>query len=365
MPGGAFPIAIDEITTAWLTEALTAKAALGGARVAAFEAEPVGAGVGFLGVVARLALRYDREAPDAPLSVIAKLPSPDPGARLITTTFRHYEKEVRFYEQMAGQNSLRAPATYYEAFDPESGDFALLMEDLAPARNGDQLAGLAIDDARTAVIALGRMQAQWWNKPALHDFDWLPAFNDPAMLGLESVFAQCWGPYRDFVGERMPAELLPIGDRMTTTIGRMMHALTAKPCTLVHGDYRADNFFFCEGPSPFAVVDWQIVIKGLGAFDLAYMLAGNLSVEDRRKHEAYLVRLYHHTLVEGGVRDYDFEACWLDYRTCVLMAWIWPVIGIGALDPANERGVAFFFEWSRRACTAVVDLKAYELLDQF
>lgn len=360
-----FPTAAQDITPAWLTGALARSGGLNGAQVAAFDVEPVGAGVGFLGVVSRLTLSYDRDAPDAPRSVIAKLPSSDPGARMITTTFRHYEKEVRFYEQLAKANCLRAPRSYFAAFDPESGDFALLLEDLAPARNGDQVAGLSIDDARTAVIALARMQAQWWERPGLQVFDWLPAFNDPAMLGLEGAFQQCWGPFRDFVGERLPEPLHAVGDELSTKITSMLNVLTARPCTLVHGDYRADNFFFCEGAHPFAVVDWQIVIKGLGAFDLAYLLAGNLSVEDRRTHEAYLVRLYHHTLVENGVEDYNFEACWRDYRTCVLMAWIWPVIAIGSLDTANERGVAFFFEWSRRACTAVMDLKAYEALEDF
>ncbi len=358
-----FPVSIDEITPDWLTVALAPAVDLHGARVQGFAAKPVGAGVGFLGVVNRLELTYDRDAGDAPKSVIVKLPSPDPGARMITTAFRHYEKEVRFYEQMAEANNLRAPRAYYQAFDPESGDFALLLEDLAPARNGDQVAGLSIDDARTAVIALARMQAQWWERPALHVFDWLPAFNDPAMLALQDVFQQCWGPYREVLGERVPAELVPVGDRLGGMITRMMHCLTDRPCTLVHGDYRADNFFF-DGED-FTVVDWQIVIKGVGAFDLAYLLAGNISVEDRREHEQYLVQLYHHHLVANGVENYDFETCWRDYRTCVLVAWIWPVIAVGSLDPANERGLAFFREWSKRATSAVVDLKAWEVLDDF
>jgi hypothetical protein len=352
-----FPTTVDAITPQWLSGVL-------GAEVSGFEARPVGAGVGFLGIVCRLNLAYDGDAPGAPKSLIAKLPSSDPGARMITTTFRHYEKEVRYYEQMASKNCLPTPAAYFHAFDAETGDFALLLQDLAPARNGDQVAGLSVADAKLAVVALARMQAQWWDKPALHAYDWLPAFNDPAMLGLESVFTQCWAPYRDFLGERLPAELVPIGERLGPSITRMLHHLTGRPCTLVHGDYRADNFFF-EGPSPFAVVDWQIVIKGMGTFDLAYMMAGNLSVEDRRAHEAELVRLYHRTLLENGVKNYDFDTCWRDYRTSVLMAWIWPVIGIGALDPANERGLAFFYEWSKRACTAVADLKAYEALSDW
>src|SRR6185312_828061 len=157
----------------------------------------VGAGVGFLGVVNRLRLRYDGDANGAPETVIAKLPRSDPGARMITSTFRFYEREVRFYEQMAEANNLKAPRAYFSAFEPVSGDFALLLEDLAPGRNGDQLAGLTIDDARTAVIALARMQAQWWERPALKVFDWLPGFNDPAMLALQDVFLQCWQPYRD------------------------------------------------------------------------------------------------------------------------------------------------------------------------
>lgn len=360
-----FPTTLEDITPDWLTKALAADCGLQGAKVASFEAEPIGAGTGFLGVVSRLRLTYDRDAPQAPKSIIVKLPSSDPGARMITSTFRHYEKEVRFYEQMAQVNNLCSPTAYFRAFDPKSGDFALILEDLAPARNGDQVAGLTIDDARTAVIALAKMQAQWWERPALHVFDWLPAFNDPAMLSLQAVFQQCWQPYLDALGDRVPAELVPVGERLGGMISHVMNALTAKPCTVVHGDYRADNFFFDCGGEALTVVDWQIVIKGLGAFDLAYLLAGNISVEDRRQHEAYLVRLYHHHLVENGVEGYDFDTCWRDYRTCVLIAWIWPVIAVASLDPANERGLAFFQEWNRRATTAVVDLKAWETLDDF
>jgi|HubBroStandDraft_4_1064222.scaffolds.fasta_scaffold31160_2 aminoglycoside/choline kinase family phosphotransferase len=360
-----FPVAIEDVTPAWLTKALGEACGLRGAKVTSFEAEPIGVGTGFLGVVSRLRLAYDCDAPTAPKSVIIKLPSHDPGARMITSTFRHYEKEVRFYEQLARLNNLSTPTPYFHAFDHESGDFALILEDLAPARNGDQVAGLSIDDVRTAVIALAKMQAQWWERPALHVFDWLPAFNDPAMLALQDVFQQCWGPYREFLGDRVPAELIPVGDRLGGMITRIMQEMTAKPCTIVHGDYRADNFFFDRGGEPFTVVDWQIVIKGVGAFDLAYLLAGNITVEDRRKHEDYLVKLYHHHLVANGVEDYDFATCWRDYRTCVLIAWIWPVIGIGSLDPSNERGLAFFNAWSHRAMTAVVDLKAWETLDDF
>ena len=75
-----FPVSIEEITPAWLTGALGEACGLKGAEVPAIEAEPIGVGTGFLGVVSRLRLTYDCDCPTAPRSVIIKLPSHDPGA---------------------------------------------------------------------------------------------------------------------------------------------------------------------------------------------------------------------------------------------------------------------------------------------
>ena len=364
MSQSAFPICCEALTPDWLTAALGGAEALG-ARITGFSADRVGEGVGFMGVVSRLSLAYDREAPAAPRTVIAKFPSPDPGARGVAATFRHYEKEARFYEQMAAECPIHAPRAYYQAFDPQSGDFALLLEDLAPRRNGDQLKGLSRAEASLAVQTLGRLQARWWQAPELDAIAWLPAFSDPSMLVLEGVFQQCWAPYAAFLGDRLPEPMRAVGDRLGSRIQKIMHRLSEPPCTLIHGDFRADNFFFGADGGSLAVVDWQIVLKGRGAFDLAYLLTGNLSVEDRRAGEAELVRLYAETLRTGGVAGYGPDEAWRDYRLCAVFGWIWPVVAIGSLDPSNERGLAFFFEWSRRVCTAIEDLHAADLLAEF
>ncbi|WP_297692448.1 phosphotransferase [Phenylobacterium sp.] len=364
MPQPSFPTDCESLTADWLTAALGGQENLG-ARITGFSADRVGEGVGFMGVVSRLSLAYDREAPAAPRSVIAKFPSPDPGARGVAATFRHYEKEARFYEQLAAHSPVHAPRAYYQAFDPQSGDFALLLEDLAPRRNGDQLKGLSRAEAALAIETLGRLQACWWETPELDAVPWLPAFSDPSMLVLEAVFQQCWGPYQAFLGDKLPPPMRAVGDRLATRIQKILHRLSESPCTLVHGDFRADNFFFGDDGASLAVVDWQIVLKGRGAFDLAYLLTGNLSVEDRRDGEAELVRLYAETLRANGVAGYGFDEAWRDYRLCAVFGWIWPVVAIGSLDPSNARGLAFFFEWSRRVCTAIEDLEAARLLEAF
>ena len=137
-----------------------------------------------------------------------------------------------------------------------------------------------------------------------------------------------------------------------------------QPCTVVHGDYRADNIFFADdGASDgFAVADWQIVMQAGGALDVAYLLTGSIDRDLRRAHETDLLRAYHDALTSHGVNDYAFEVFREDYRACVMLTWCWPVIAIGALDHANERGVALFRTWTDRAMAAIADLDAGAVL---
>jgi aminoglycoside/choline kinase family phosphotransferase len=358
MTQSAFPTSVEAITPAWLT------AALGGPAVAGFEASPVGVGLGFVGAIQRLSLTYDHPAPDAPASVIVKFPGAAAGARQTAATFRLYEKEVLFYQDVSAGSAMRSPRAYHQRWDPDSGDFILVLEDLAAQRNGDQLAGLTLAEVRTAIRAVATMHAQWWESPQLRALTWIPPVTDPSVVILEPVFQQCWGPYCAFMGERLDPEVRAIGERFQTRIIRAMNHLDQRPHSLVHGDFRADNFFFGKDDAEFTVVDWQIVLKTVATFDLAYLLSGNLTVEDRRAHETALVELYHATLTAGGVTGYSLEDCWSDYRDCVLIGWMWGVVAVATLDPANERGVAFFHEWNKRICTAILDLQSGALLDK-
>ena len=57
-------------------------------------------------------------------------------------------------------------------------------------------------------------------------------------------------------------------------------------------------------------VDWQAMRIGRAPYDLAYFLAGSMTVEDRSAHQERLKSRYHEGLVQAGVTDYseiDFE----------------------------------------------------------
>jgi len=48
--------------------------------------------------------------------------------------------------------------------------------------------------------------------------------------------------------------------------------------------------------------------------DVAYFLSAGLDPSERRQHEADLVHFYHAELTRRGVRNYDWDHCWHEYR---------------------------------------------------
>ena len=82
----------------------------------------------------------------------------------------------------------------------------------------------------------------------------------------------------------------------------------------------------------------------------------------RKAKDEQFLRMYHDVLLENSVTGYDFDQCWLDYRTSALFCWFYAVIALGTLDLANERGLAVFTAGLERNVAALTDLNAGELL---
>jgi hypothetical protein len=364
MSDPGFPTTVEAMTPAWLTQVLRADGMIGSGTVVGFSSEPLAVGVGFMSALRRLTLTCEGTPEGMPCTLIAKLPPLDPGARTIDEAFNFYEKEVGFYQQMAPTTPMRAPRAYHSAFDPKSRDFILLLEDLAPSVIGDQVTGLGFPEAAQAVDALARLHARWWGDPKLDELDWLLAINSPEFKRLGDICAQCWPAVLAFVGEGMDPKVRAAGEGLVVAMKAMLDEAFARPRTMAHGDYRADNMFFRAGCEivPFAVADWQIIFKGNGIFDLAYLLTGSLEIEVRRKHERELLGIYHSRLVAEGVKGYSLDDCLDDYRFWVMLGLAWPVVAIGTLDTANARGVALFKCWIERAMAAIVDWNAQEML---
>jgi hypothetical protein len=364
---GKLPIpAPKDITAEWLTDALRSTGAIEGASVTAFDLQAnFAAGIGFMGELGKLSLQYDK--PNAgPDSIIAKFPAAAKENREIAEIFRFYEIETRFYEQIAPEIELNTPDLYYSDIDVGgTGDFILLLQDLAPAKCADQIAGMSPMQADLAVRELAKFHATWWNSPRLKDYDWMWAANNPVRAGTsQASYQQAWGPFVENFGKGLPPEIIEVGEQFGEKMLQILDQLAAEPVTLSHGDYRPDNLFFGtpEGGAPLAVIDWQILSLARGTFDFGYFMNGTLPPAERKEREQELIKLYHDTLLEGGVTGYSFDDCWEDYRLSSLFCWLYTVIALGTLDVANERGLAVFTANIERNVSTMTDFKAGELL---
>ncbi len=344
----------QELTAEWLADAL------GSGPVEAFEVEPIGTGQMSESRRVRLRYRGAPAGPAGPASVVLKTASADDTSRATGVGLGIYEREVRFYRELASR--IRGPLArcHLARIDTGEGWFTLLLEDVAPAVQGDQIAGCDVARARLAAHELARLHAPVFGDPQLGATPWL---NQPSPLD-QAVLTQLYAAFRERHSERVSAEHLAVCSRFVASLDGWSAERTP-PLGLVHGDYRLDNMLFGagDGARPFVVVDWQTVGWGPVMTDLAYFLGGSLTVADRRAHERELVREYHDALLAHGVRGFGFEECWHGYRRQSFLGLVM-TIAPAMIVQRTERGDEMFLVTLARYAQQVLDLDALELLPE-
>jgi len=264
---------------------------------------------------------------------------------------------------MARTAAIRVPHALVAEIDLATDDFVVLFDDLGPARAVDQLDGCTLADAETALHEAAALHAPRWGDPALATIDWLAV--KPAQLTpmVDAVLPPIITMFKDRYRDVLEPEFVALIDRLP-------HALivsrtdAAMPRTVMHGDFRLDNMLFDVngGAAPIATMDWQTVTIGCGLTDVAYFLSAGISPDERRAHEAALVRGYHAELVRRGVRDYDWDRCWFDYRRNTLHGILMGVFSSMSVE-RTERGDRQFLKMTRGACEQALDLGSFNLWD--
>jgi aminoglycoside/choline kinase family phosphotransferase len=310
----------------------------------------------------RFTLAYDTEELSAPASVVVKLAAADDTSRATGAALRSYETEVRFYQLVAPTVDISAPRCYFADVDAESEWFTLVLEDLAPAVPGDQLAGCSVDKAALALSQLAKLHTPRWGDRSLAELPWLHR-NTPERVkfGAELIAGLMPG-FVDRYADELDAELICLGERLMPKIEAWMSE-HPQPWTVQHGDYRLDNMLFGgpESPRPLAVVDWQTAIYGPPLADAAYFLGAGLVEEDRRAHERELLREYYQALTAAGIESYSWEQCWSHYRRFTLAGFLMAVAA-SMLVEQTPRGDEMFMTMARRHGAHILDLEAEDVL---
>jgi hypothetical protein len=336
---------VAELTPEFLSDALAA--VLDGGRVTSVRVEDIGTGVGVFGIIARLHLTLTGTGP---ATVIAKMPTGAEANREVGLALGLYEREHRFYTTVAASVPFPVPTPYLSAADPETGAYLLLMEDLGHLEMGDQLAGLSPARAEALVDAIASFHAAWWDRPALDDLDWLPYQDDPVYSAAVPPIVSAGVAALPPLAAQLPPGSMELARRVDESFVELISRCAAGPRTLVHGDMRLDNLFFEPGTDRFALIDWQLALRCRGVYDVVWLLATSMNVEDQDRHADSLLGRYQAALAGHGVHwsDADLRRAAAEQAAYLLSG---PLSLIGTFDFAEAgdgRAAALTRKWVAR-----------------
>jgi len=339
------------VTPEWLTEVLRHGGAIDdGTKVTSFDSKAIGTGQ--VGANIRYQLAY--EGKPGPATIVCKFSSRDPQSAATGVQTLTYETEVAFYRDLADTVEISRPHCYLAALESGTANVVLVMEDLAPAEQGDQIAGCSVEDATRAVDEAAKLHGPRWGDPTLEQLAWLNRSSQSG--GMAMMLGAIWDAFVDRYRSTLEPVTLDAGPEIISLLPSMTQHVP-RVLTPIHYDYRLDNMLF-GGPRGLVVVDWQTVQLGIGPQDVAYFLGNAFPAAVRRECERELVQRYHRALVDDyGVSDYDFDECWSDYvrsSYASLTMAIFASMMVGRTD----RGDEMFMAMANRSAQMAADLDA-------
>ncbi len=275
---------------------------------------------------ARLALTGD----DVPESVFVKMPAETVATRLMGEMGRLAETETRFYSQLAPELT-GVPVSHGSAFDPLTGRFVLVLEDLAvdPCEFPDTLHPLDADKASRVVELLARLHATFWER--------VPRWLYTASADTASLLT---GPLLKLSARRIAEKTdIPVekGRFIDDNYRAVARLIDAPPNTVMHGDAHPGNLYFRNGAA--GLLDWQAVRRGHPGRELAYTLVTSMTTADRQAGERELLDEYRRVLASSGGPCLDRDELWDRYRQGALYAYVAALItaGMGGMQRRTSR----------------------------
>ena len=268
------PVSPDDVDARWLTGVLAER--YPGVRVSGVE---VAARDEVTNVHAVLHLAYERPA-GAPSTMFCKL-APRGARRAAVLATGMGRREALFYASLAASVPMRVLDVHAARHDESTGDFVLLLEDLASSgcRVSDGTWGLSADAAAAALEELAAFHA---------------THSDPRRRAARTPWIPVLGPGSGYASDRLRYGMDHHRDRLTASFVRIAELYIAHqawlhelwhdgPATVIHGDPHIGNIFLDGDRVGF--LDWGVINVGSPMRDVSYLLTMAMAPEDRRPAE--------------------------------------------------------------------------------
>lgn len=274
--------------------------------------------------------------------------------------------EVGFYPQIRLQLDIEAPKGFHTCLDAASWRSMVLMEDIV-ATKGARFISTKEHITQRHMEGLLANMARWhghfWDSPQLRGrLGWLrtPAhfLATIAPLGFRFMARQGLRRARAVI----PPPLLTRTDDLWRALAVSLELNRHGAKTLLHGDPHIGQSYVTRNESV-GYADWQIVMQGGWAFDVAYAIASSLTVADRRSWEEGLLRFYLDRLHASGGPALSFDETWLSYRQNMIypyFCWLMTIAGpiIPLLPNMQPDNVAL--DIIERVANAICDLRSID-----
>lgn len=342
-----FPVRPEEFETAFVEQVFDAAPG----SLISLSHEPVGTGQ----VCDSYRFTCDWTEGSNPATFIAKCPSADPVSRGAAAIFHLYDMEVGWYRDVADHCDALCPKSYHADIAENEQEFVLLLEDMAPASQGDQLAGALLIQVETSLAEAAALHS--FKPPAgFENLPWLGHGEGNAQF-LEKSLAAGYPLFRERFSSLLSPDILDLGQQLVDGIGTYI-AHPPEQQAITHGDMRLDNILFHDDGRIAALVDWQTCSLGNPANDVAYLIGTSFAdPADRRRHEENLVRAYLALRPDAP----DFDKFWTEYRRHAFSGFIM-AINASLHVERTERGDRMFAAMAERPAQMAIDLDSLSLL---
>lgn len=297
---------------------------------------------------------------DYPASFVAKCPSANPVSRGAAAIFHLYDMEVGWYRDVAAQSGVDCPKCYHADIADNEQEFVLLLEDMAPAGQGDQLAGATLTQVETTLTEAAALHSFRPKKGGFEQYPWLHHGAGNSQF-LEQNLPPSYAVFRERFSPLLSSDILDLGQQLIDRIGKYI-AHEPLEQTITHGDMRLDNILFHEDGRLAALVDWQTCSLGNPANDVAYMIGTSFADPAvRRNQEETLVKDYlRQRETELGL-TFDFDQFWAEYRRHAFSGFIM-AINASLHVEQTERGDEMFAAMAERPAQMALDLDSLSLI---
>ncbi|XOV87809.1 MAG: phosphotransferase [Pseudomonadota bacterium] len=357
-----------DFTVEWLNAAFQEGGRAGAYQVTDVKVSPLDV-PGQTAEVVKLAVTWDSAECPLPSRFVAKYTSRNQAMiESVIKVYDQYRRETAFYQLMP-EPGMAVPTCYFARHEPETQQFALLLNDLAPAVSPSWNA--TPEQVEIAASYLPAFHAKWWMNPYLREQDWLVQYdNHDFYMAAATAAAAAHDKITEYFGTDAAHTQAALA-LWLKKIDRIAELIANRPWTMVHADYHPKQMFFpTAAGGEYSVIDWQFCFVAQGAWDLVRIMMLGQDVESRRANQDQILTGYLDGLARHGVKGYDRAALDEDIRLGLVVNQMIMAVALLDTDPAiiekecAELGVDFRDVLLLRAEAGLRDWGVVETLEK-